>query len=183
MTGNNYVDLIVTMSPKEMIANFKAAAPPRVQDAVKRTVLRCIGSIQDSLVEDSHRTTGLIFANLLYKAQVTGYMLFNAEMKVQALLASGPSAAAASPAKGQTGPAGAGAGNLLFTNTEPVSGSSGESSSTAGGMIMNNDSNDADIMKLQGVIKVTTSDGKEVEVQAQEYVEALKAEVSFLLSC
>ncbi len=41
-----------------MIANFKAAAPPRVQEAVKRTVLRCIGSIQDSLVEDSHRTTG-----------------------------------------------------------------------------------------------------------------------------
>lgn len=41
-----------------MISNFKAAAPPRVQEAVKRTVLRCIGSIQDSLVEDSHRTTG-----------------------------------------------------------------------------------------------------------------------------
>lgn len=41
-----------------MIANFKTAAPPRVQEAVKRTVLRCIGSIQDSLVEDSHRTTG-----------------------------------------------------------------------------------------------------------------------------
>lgn len=42
-----------------MITNFKAAAPPRVQEAVKRTVLRCIGSIQDSLVEDSHRTTGV----------------------------------------------------------------------------------------------------------------------------
>ena len=31
---------------------------------------------------------GLIFANLLYKAQVTGYMLFNAETKVHNLLAS-----------------------------------------------------------------------------------------------
>lgn len=130
MSGNNYVDLFVTLSPDEMIAKFKATAPPRVQDAMQRTVLRCIGSMRDFLVEDSHKTTGtppffqrkmawvdeacvlsrarsgkwirplmspspdplpfcllslpagVLFANLLYKAQVTGYMLFNAEQQV-----------------------------------------------------------------------------------------------------
>lgn len=58
MSGNNYVDLFVTLSPDEMIAKFKATAPPRVQDAMQRTVLRCIGSMRDFLVEDSHKTTG-----------------------------------------------------------------------------------------------------------------------------
>lgn len=96
MSGNNYVDLLVTLSPTEMISNFKAAAPPRVQEAVRRTVLRCIGSIRDSLVEDSHRCTGLIFAHLLYKAQVTGYMLFNAEVKVQGIVGTGLAASAPS---------------------------------------------------------------------------------------
>ena len=171
MTGNNYVDLIVTMSPKEMITNFKAAAPPRVQEAVKRTVLRCIGSIQDSLVEDSHRTTGLIFANLLYKAQVTGYMLFNAEMKVQGLLASSLQSA---PDQQFQGPAASSAAAGLPQASLLDSGSM----MNGGGGLLSSD--DDDVMKLQGVIKITTSDGTEVEVQAQEYVEALKNEAASL---
>ena len=52
-----------------MIGRFQASAPPRVQDAVKRTVLRCIGSIPKLLVEDTHSTTGILFANLLFKSQ------------------------------------------------------------------------------------------------------------------
>lgn len=58
MSGNNYVDLFVTVSPDEMIGKFKATAPPRVQEAMQRTVLRCIGSMRDFLVEDTHKTTG-----------------------------------------------------------------------------------------------------------------------------
>jgi hypothetical protein len=58
MTGNNYVDLIVGISPNEMISKFQATAPPRVQEAVKRTVIACIGSIREYVVEHSQRTTG-----------------------------------------------------------------------------------------------------------------------------
>lgn len=149
MTGNNYVDLLVTMTPTEMITNFKAAAPIRVQEAVKRTVLRCIGSIQDSLVEDAHRTTGLIFAHLVYKAQVTGYMLFNAEVKVQGLLAAAAQMQALPVMEQQhQQDHGVGAGNLL-------EGGKGESLRGVGGGLLTSDEDD--VMRLDGVVTVTSS--------------------------
>lgn len=94
MSGNNYIDILSSMSPNDLIKSFTAAAPPRVQEAVKKTALRCIGSIHDYLVEDMQKTTGVMFANLLYKSQITGYLLYNAEQQVQKMVSLAPPKAA-----------------------------------------------------------------------------------------
>ncbi|EWM27116.1 Protein of unknown function DUF760 [Nannochloropsis gaditana] len=179
MSGNNYVDLLVTLSPTEMISNFKAAAPPRVQEAVRRTVLRCIGSIRDSLVEDSHRCTGLIFAHLLYKAQVTGYMLFNAEVKVQGIVGTGLAASAPSLPPQQS--------HRPSEQAVPVEGEDeegakhlledGKSVRLGGALLGGEGETDA---WLDGTVTVTTSDGTRVRVDAQDYVQALRQEAASL---
>ncbi len=115
---------------------------------------------------------GLIFANLLYKAQVTGYMLFNAEAKVQNLLASIPSSSTA----GQPAKAAANADpSLPAMSTEqqqqqqqellqqPASLLGGEfgaglqGSSSAGSVMVGGAAPPEEVMKLQGLIKITTS--------------------------
>lgn len=53
-------------------------------------------------------STGVLFANLLYKAQVTGYMIFNAEQQVQLQLSPFSSAATGTQAQPQ---------NLLLPTT------------------------------------------------------------------
>ena len=52
MSGNDYFDAVVSMSPNDMVARFQATAPTHIQEAAKRTVMRFLGSIPGTLMDD-----------------------------------------------------------------------------------------------------------------------------------
>ena len=100
--------------------------------------------------------TGLIFANLLYKAQVTGYMLFNAEQKVHNLLSSLPSSPAGTTAPlpaASSSVGGTGESQSLLTDDMGLL----QGSSSVGSVLVGAGTAPEEVMKLQGLIKITTS--------------------------
>jgi len=79
---NPYMAVVTRLSPSELISRFTATAPPRVQNAVRTTVLGLIGGLPKMAFDTKTYTTGQRLASLMFQLQMTGYMFKNAEYRM-----------------------------------------------------------------------------------------------------
>ena len=82
MENNPYVDVVSGLSPSELIGRFTATASPKVQEAVKTTILGLIGNLPKIAFETTTVTTGARLASLMFQLQMSGYMFKNAEYRM-----------------------------------------------------------------------------------------------------
>jgi hypothetical protein len=82
MSSNPYLQVVSKLSPSDLISKFTSTAHPRVQDAVRSTVLGLIGTLPKMAFETTTITTGERLASLMFQLQLTGYMLKNADYRV-----------------------------------------------------------------------------------------------------
>lgn len=80
--NNPYVEVVSRLSPSELIGRFTASASPKVQDAVKTTILGLIGTLPKVAFETTTVTTGARLASLMFQLQMSGYMFKNAEYRM-----------------------------------------------------------------------------------------------------
>jgi len=82
LAKNPYMQVVSKISPSEVISKFTATANPRVQEAVRTTILGLIGSLPKLAFETTSITTGQRLASLMFQLQMTGYMFKNAEYRM-----------------------------------------------------------------------------------------------------
>ena len=82
LENNPYVDVVSGLSPSELIGRFTATASPKVQEAVKTTILGLIGNLPKIAFETTTVTTGARLASLMFQLQMSGYMFKNAEYRM-----------------------------------------------------------------------------------------------------
>jgi hypothetical protein len=81
LAKNPYMQVVSKLSPSELISKFTASTSPRVQDAVRATILGLIGSLPKMAFDTTTITTGQRLASLMFQLQMTGYMFKNAEYR------------------------------------------------------------------------------------------------------
>lgn len=74
LARNPYINVVSKLSPSELISKFTATAHPRVQNAVRSTILGLIGGLPKMAFETTTITTGQKLASLMFQLQMTGYM-------------------------------------------------------------------------------------------------------------
>eukprot|EP00293_Proteomonas_sulcata_P003071 CAMPEP_0184323716 /NCGR_PEP_ID=MMETSP1049-20130417/131697_1 /TAXON_ID=77928 /ORGANISM="Proteomonas sulcata, Strain CCMP704" /LENGTH=301 /DNA_ID=CAMNT_0026645289 /DNA_START=170 /DNA_END=1075 /DNA_ORIENTATION=- len=80
---NQFVEILEQLAPGEMVGQFMSTASPRVQTAVKNTIIGLLGSLRASPAFDaSIITTQKALASLMFQLEMTGYMFRNAEYRV-----------------------------------------------------------------------------------------------------
>ena len=79
---NPYMAVVSRLSPSELITKFTATAHPRVQNAVRSTILGLIGGLPKMAFETTTFTTGQRLASLMFQLQMTGYMFKNADYRL-----------------------------------------------------------------------------------------------------
>lgn len=82
ISSNPYLQVVSKLSPSDLISKFTSTAHPRVQDAVRSTVLGLIGTLPKMAFETTTITTGERLASLMFQLQLTGYMLKNADYRL-----------------------------------------------------------------------------------------------------
>jgi len=82
LAKNPYMQVVSKLTPSELIAKFTATANPRVQEAVRSTILGLIGSLPKMAFDTKTITTGQRLASLMFQLQMTGYMFKNAEYRL-----------------------------------------------------------------------------------------------------
>jgi hypothetical protein len=81
LSKNLYMQVVSKLSPSELISKFTASSSPRVQEAVRATILGLIGSLPKMAFDTTTITTGQRLASLMFQLQMTGYMFKNAEYR------------------------------------------------------------------------------------------------------
>jgi Protein of unknown function (DUF760) len=71
LANNPYMQVVSKISPSELIRKFTTTASPRVQDAVRNTVLGLIGSLPKMAFDTTTITTGARLASLMFQLQVS----------------------------------------------------------------------------------------------------------------
>ncbi|KAL7508617.1 hypothetical protein ACHAXN_009509 [Cyclotella atomus] len=79
---NPYLKVVSRLTPSDLISRFTATASPRVQDAVRTTILGLIGGLPQMAFETKTVATGERLASLMFQLQMTGYMFKNAEYRI-----------------------------------------------------------------------------------------------------
>ena len=86
---NPYLESITQVPPVEIIFRFTTTASPRVQDAIKSTILSLIGTLPHMGEEAGEAnfksrvvTSAERLASLMFQLQLTGYIFKNAEYKM-----------------------------------------------------------------------------------------------------
>lgn len=69
---NPYMQVVNSLSPSELIGRFTTTAHPRVQEAVKATILGLIGSLPKMAFDSKVISTGERLASLMFQLQMTG---------------------------------------------------------------------------------------------------------------
>lgn len=82
LANNPYMQVVSKLSPSELISKFTATANPRVQGAVRNTILGLIGSLPKMAFDTTTITTGQRLASLMFQLQMTGYMFKNADYRL-----------------------------------------------------------------------------------------------------
>ena len=82
LARNPYMQVVSKLSPSDLISKFTATTSPRVQEAVRATILGLIGSLPKMAFETTTITTGQRLASLMFQLQMTGYMFKNAEYRL-----------------------------------------------------------------------------------------------------
>jgi hypothetical protein len=180
LAKNPYMQVVSKLPPSELIAKFTESASPRVQDAVRTTVLGLIGSLPNMAFDTTTITTGQRLASLMFQLQMTGYMLKNADYRLSI-----------SQSLGMTnGSAEAYSSNLLLTGDTNELDIDEEDPLTSGkvkgkikvryvgsnlfGTAVNKSSEDASGSSS------SSDQGVEIEVDAAAYMSELRSEVSRL---
>ena len=83
LKDNPYLDVVSRLSPSDLISKFTSSAHPRVQDAVRSTILGLIGNLPKMAFDTTTVTTGERLASLMFQLQMTGYMFKNAEYRLR----------------------------------------------------------------------------------------------------
>jgi len=86
LARNPYMNVVSKLSPSELISKFTATAHPRVQNAVRSTILGLIGGLPKLAFDTTTITTGQKLASLMFQLQMTGYMF---KVCVNVLIATG----------------------------------------------------------------------------------------------
>jgi hypothetical protein len=71
LAKNPYLQVVSKLSPSEMIAKFTSSAHPRVQNAVRSTILSLIGGLPKMAFDTTTITTGQRLASLMFQLQVS----------------------------------------------------------------------------------------------------------------
>jgi Protein of unknown function (DUF760) len=79
---NPYIKVVSSLTPPELISKFTSTAHPRVQNAVRSTILGLIGGLPKMAFETTTITTGQRLASLMFQLQMTGYLFKNAEYRL-----------------------------------------------------------------------------------------------------
>jgi len=82
LKNNPYLEVVSKLSPSELISKFTSTAPPRVQDAVRATILGLIGNLPKMAFDTKTITTGERLAHLMFQLQMTGYLFKNADYRL-----------------------------------------------------------------------------------------------------
>ncbi|KAL3786545.1 hypothetical protein HJC23_006795 [Cyclotella cryptica] len=69
---NPYLNVVSRLTPSDLISRFTATASPRVQDAVRTTILGLIGGLPQMAFETKTVATGERLASLMFQLQMTG---------------------------------------------------------------------------------------------------------------
>ncbi|CAM9858139.1 unnamed protein product [Phaeothamnion confervicola] len=170
---NPYFDVVRRLSPAELIGRFVKTSSPRMQEAVRTTVLGLLGSLPRHAIETTAVSTGSALANLMFQLQMTGYMFKNAEYRLS--LQSSLRATNALPP-------GAAGSDLMESSQQGAI-------ATAGGAAF---SGEEDVVvapkpKISGKIKLTYENDQEIEVhfvtvEADAYLAELTGQVERLSS-
>jgi hypothetical protein len=171
LAKNPYMAVVSKLSPSELISKFTGTAHPRVQNAVRTTILGLIGGLPKLAFDTTTITTGQRLASLMFQLQMTGYMFKNADYRLSLAQSLGVSPDLA-------------ASSLLMAGTDD-----------------DEEDEDKNLLngKVNGKLKIryrgvgngeskednvsddeASSDGLEVEVDAASYMSELRQEVSNL---
>lgn len=71
LAKNPYLQVVSKLSPSEMISRFTSSAHPRVQNAVRSTILSLIGGLPKMAFDTTTITTGQRLASLMFQLQVS----------------------------------------------------------------------------------------------------------------
>lgn len=82
LARNPYMAVVSKLSPSELISKFTGTAHPRVQNAVRTTILGMIGGLPKLAFDTNTITTGQRLASLMFQLQMTGYMFKNADYRL-----------------------------------------------------------------------------------------------------
>jgi hypothetical protein len=82
ISNNPYMAVVSKLSPSELISKFTKQAHPRVQNAVRQTILGLIGGLPKMAFDTKTVTTGQRLASLMFQLQMTGYMFKNADYRL-----------------------------------------------------------------------------------------------------
>ena len=82
LANNPYMAVVSRLSPNELISRFTSTAHPRVQNAVRQTVLGLIGGLPKMAFDTTTVMSGQRLASLMFQLQMTGYMFKNAEYRL-----------------------------------------------------------------------------------------------------
>lgn len=74
LSRNPYMAVVSKLSPSDLISKFTATAHPRVQNAIRSTILGLIGGLPKMAFDTTTITTGQKLASLMFQLQMTGYM-------------------------------------------------------------------------------------------------------------
>jgi hypothetical protein len=150
LANNAYMQVVSKLSPSELISKFTATANPRVQEAVRTTILGLIGSLPKMAFDTTTITSGQRLASLMFQLQMTGYMFKNAEYRLSMSQSLGMTNGYSS--------------NLLLAGKE-------EEDPLVSGKVKG---------KLKVRYGEDESSGMEIEVDAAAYMSELRSEVSRL---
>jgi hypothetical protein len=183
--NNPYIKVVSSLSPSDLISKFTKTAHPRVQNAVRSTILGLIGNLPKMAFDTTTITTGQRLASLMFQLQMTGYMFKNADYRLSL-----------SQSLGMTNPAlGSSSANFLLEGSEDEEDDHDD-----------DDTRDPLVGKVKGKLKVRygsikedgkqsaeksdsdddasaespDEDGVEIEVDAAAYMSELRSEVSML---
>ena len=71
LASNPYLQVVSRLSPSELISKFTSSAHPRVQNAVRSTILSLIGGLPKMMFDVTTVTTGQRLASLMFQLQVS----------------------------------------------------------------------------------------------------------------
>ncbi|KAG5189657.1 hypothetical protein JKP88DRAFT_217690 [Tribonema minus] len=165
---NPYFDVVRRLSPSEHIQRFMRVTPPRVQEAVRNTVMGLLGTLPRHAFETTAISTGDALANLMFQLQMTGYMFKNAEYRLS--LQSSLQSLGEAPVAG------------LLSAAAEKDGSDAESEGKSALPLPLDDNGNIVLKKpkITGKVKLTYENGQEVEVDAGAYMTELATQVEVL---
>lgn len=91
LLNNPYMKVVSNLTPSDLISKFTTSADPKVQNAVRSTILGLIGNLPKLAFETTTITTGKRLASLMFQLQMTGYLFKNAEYRLSLTQSLNPS--------------------------------------------------------------------------------------------